>query len=139
MFCEIYPDIYDLSGSISFEEFFFRTLTWPCVFWSCGPSRPPRSSIRYESCLVCGRRRRSSLETDRSSYWCWTLERKHKRSEALETNSAAQSLFSWMCETETKMTVKWERFGAPSPREYTLNPDIFLDRTDLGRLSKAGL
>lgn len=27
----------------------------------------------------------------------------------------------------------------PSPREYTLNPDIFLERMDLGRLSKAGL
>lgn len=32
-----------------------------------------------------------------------------------------------------------EQGRSPSPREYTLKPDTFLARTDLGRLRRAGL
>lgn len=45
-----------------------------------------------------------------------------------------------MRKMHTKMEKNYDkRCCVPSPREYTLNPDIFLVRMDLGRLSKAGL
>lgn len=75
-----------LSRTTSFEVF-SKTLTWPCAFGSCGPSLPPHSSIRYESCLFCVRRRQSSHETDRLSYWCCSLGRKNEKQVRINGNT----------------------------------------------------